>query len=55
MTSLKGVRKRRITAKETSIANCEVLDEKYRIVACAQTSPLPKEKSGEETSVNHRR
>ena len=26
-----GVRKRRLTAKETSIANCEVLDEKYRI------------------------
>ena len=31
MTSLNGVRKRRLTAKETSIANCEVLDEKYRI------------------------
>ena len=28
---LNGVRKRRLTAKETSIANCEVLDEKYRI------------------------
>ena len=28
MTSLN---KRRLTAKETSIANCEVLDEKYRI------------------------
>ena len=26
-----GVRKRRLTAKETSIANCEVLDEKCRI------------------------
>ena len=26
-----GVRKRRLTAKETSIASCEVLDEKYRI------------------------
>ena len=31
MTSLNGVRKRRLTVKETSIANCEVLDEKYRI------------------------
>ena len=31
MTSLNGVRKRRLTAKETSIANCEVLDEKYLI------------------------
>ena len=31
MTSLNGVRKRRLTAKETSIAKCEVLDEKYRI------------------------
>ena len=31
MTSLNGVRKRRLTAKETSIANCQVLDEKYRI------------------------
>ena len=31
ITSLNGVRKRRLTAKETSIANCEVLDEKYRI------------------------
>ena len=31
MTSLNGVRKRRLTAKETSIANCEVLDEKYCI------------------------
>ena len=32
MTSLNGgSRKRRLTAKETSIANCEVLDEKYRI------------------------
>ena len=31
MTSLNGVGKRRLTAKETSIANCEVLDEKYRI------------------------
>ena len=28
---LNGVRKRRLIAKETSIANCEVLDEKYRI------------------------
>ena len=31
MTSLNGVRKRRLTAKKTSIANCEVSDEKYRI------------------------
>ena len=31
MTSLNGVRKRRLTAKETQIANCEALDEKYRI------------------------
>ena len=31
MTSLNGVRKRRLTAKETSIANREVLDEKYLI------------------------
>ena len=32
MASLNGVRKRRLTAKETSIANCEVvLDEQYRI------------------------
>ena len=31
MTSLNGIRKRRLTAKETSIANCEVLDENYRI------------------------
>ena len=31
MTSLNGVRKRRLIAKETSIANCEVLDEKHRI------------------------
>ena len=30
-TSLNGVCKRRLTAKETSMANCEVLDEKYRI------------------------
>ena len=32
MTSLNGVRKRRLTAKETSTANCEVLDEEYGIV-----------------------
>ena len=31
MTSLNGVRKPRLTAKETSIANCEVVGEKYRI------------------------
>ena len=28
---LNGVRKRRLIAKETSIANCEVLNEKHRI------------------------
>ena len=33
MTFLNGVRKRRLIAKETSIANCEVLDEKHRMVA----------------------
>ena len=31
MTSRNRVRKRRLTAKEASIANCEVLDEKYCI------------------------
>ena len=31
MTSLNVVSKQRLTAKETSIANCEVLDEKHRI------------------------
>ena len=31
MTFLNGVHKQRLIAKETSIANCEVLDEKYRI------------------------
>ena len=31
MTSLNGVRKQRLTGIETLIANCEVLDEKYRI------------------------
>ena len=31
ITFLNGVRKRRLIAKETSIANCEVLDEKHRI------------------------
>ena len=31
MTFLNGARKRRLTVKKTSIANCEVLDEKYRI------------------------
>ena len=31
MTSLNGVRNRRLSAKETSIANYEVLDKKYRI------------------------
>ena len=33
MTFLNGVRKRRLIAKETSIANCEVLDEKHHIAA----------------------
>ena len=32
MTFLNGVRKRRLIAKETSIANCEVLDEKHRMI-----------------------
>ena len=36
MTSLNGVRKRRLTKKETSIANCEVLDEEYRIAVHVQ-------------------
>ena len=31
MTFLNGVRKRRLIAKETSIDNCEVSDEKHRI------------------------
>ena len=31
MTSLNGVHKRRLTAKETLITHCEVLDKKYRI------------------------
>ena len=31
MTPLNGVHKRRLIAKETSIANCEVLDQNYRI------------------------
>ena len=31
MTSLNGVRKQRLSGKETSIDNCEVLDEKYCI------------------------
>ena len=31
MTSLNGVRNRRLTATETSIASCEVLDEEYHI------------------------
>ena len=30
MIFLNGVRKPRLNAKETLIANCEVLDEKYR-------------------------
>ena len=33
MTFLSGVRKRWLIAKETSIANCEVLDEKHRMIA----------------------
>ena len=31
MTFLNGVRKRKLITKETSVANCEVLDEKHRI------------------------
>ena len=31
MTFLNGVSKRRLITKETSIANCEILDEKHRI------------------------
>ena len=31
MTFLNGARKRRLIAKETLIANCEVLDKKHRI------------------------
>ena len=31
MTFLNGERQRRLIAKESSIANCEVLDEKHRI------------------------
>ena len=31
MTPLNGARKWRLTAKESSIASCEVLDEKHRI------------------------
>ena len=31
MIFLNGVHKRMLTAKETSIANCEVLDENYPI------------------------
>ena len=33
MTFLNGMRKWRLIAKETSIANYEVLDEKYRMIA----------------------
>ena len=33
MTFLSGVRKRWLIVKETSIANCEVLDEKHRTIA----------------------
>ena len=33
MTFLNGVRKRRLISKETSIANCEVLGEKHRMIA----------------------
>ena len=31
MTFLNGVSKRRLITKETSIANCEILDDKHRI------------------------
>ena len=33
MTFLNGAHKRRLIAKETSIANCKVLDEKHRMIA----------------------
>ena len=33
MTFRSGVRKRWLIAKETSIANCEVLEEKHRMIA----------------------
>ena len=33
MTFLNGVHKRRLIVKETSMANCEVLDEKHRMIA----------------------
>ena len=33
MTFLNGVRKRRLIVKETSMANCEVLNEKHRMIA----------------------
>ena len=36
MIFLNGVRKRRLIAKENSIANCEVLDEKNRIAVQGQ-------------------
>ena len=29
MTSLNGLRRRRLIAKETSVTNCEVLDDKH--------------------------
>ena len=29
MTSLNGIRRRRLIAKQTSVTNCEVLDEKH--------------------------
>ena len=33
MTFLNGVRKRRLIVKETSMANCEVLNEKHCMIA----------------------
>ena len=33
MTFLNGVHTRRLIVKETSMANCEVLDEKHRMIA----------------------
>ena len=33
MTFLNGARKRRLIAKETSISNCEVLDETHLMIA----------------------
>ena len=63
MTSLNGLRKLSFTAKETSIANCEVLDEKYRIavqkmfsvgiVAAAVSEPEASERGSSLIGKNH--